>query len=277
MSNTVLTEEERRAAFAGTAPKFARSTIVWTIVACLAFGFGGIIVDHFFNGASKVGTTPLPTENTPPPLKTTPAEPASVKAVPSTIGALMGLTATSGAKAPGFSLEDGAGGQLSLSSLKGRVVVLGFFNSTCADICPVLSHEFTRASHLLSSEGLGGKVAFLVVNTNPLALAPGDSKLARTELAPSGGRFVTGPLKRIDPVWKAYGITIEVAQHGNILSHTDLLYFIDKTGHLATKATPVANEVKNGTFELAPSTLDKYARGIADEAGFLAKEKGLSR
>lgn len=272
MSNAVLTEEERRAAFSGTAPKASRKTFVYTIAACLLLGFGGIIVDHFFGGATQVGTSPIPTAGAkPPPLVEVPP---SVSAVPSSIGALMNLAPLHRA-APAFTLHDAAGHLVSLSALKGKVVVLSFFDAPCDDICPLLTRELGLARSELASSHLAGRVDFVTVNTDPVQLLGGEAGPARRALAPVGGSFLTGSLHALDPVWSAYGITIDVQKHSQAVTHNNLLYFVSPTGRLVSVATPFGNEVKNGTYELAPSTLEKFAKGIALEAGYLARKDPL--
>ncbi len=274
MSHAVLSEEERRAAFSGTAPKVSRQTIFYTIAACLVLGFGGIIVDHFFNGASKVGTTPIPTGSLPPPLQSTPAD---LSAVPPLTGALMGLAPAGGGPAPAIALHSLSGKAFSLAALRGKVVLLSFFDSACDDICPVLSKELALARDELAAEHLASRVAVIVVNSDPALTAPGGAGPARRALAASGGTFLTGSLAALDRVWKAYGITIDVQQNSSIVSHNNLLYFLGPSGRLVATATPIGNEVKNGSYELAPSTLERFARGIADEAGYLARKIGSAR
>jgi len=49
------------------------------------------------------------------------------------------------ARAPGFLLTDQAGHAVSLTSLRGRVVVLEFMDPHCTCICPIVSQEFISA------------------------------------------------------------------------------------------------------------------------------------
>lgn len=272
MSQVVLSEEERRAAFRGTAPKAPRKAIAGIVAACVVLGFGGLLVDHFLGSGSKGATTAIPTEK-PPPLKNVGSTAGKV-GVPATTAALMDLLPRKASPAPAFRLSSPSGQAVSLSALRGKVVVLGFVDSRCDDICPLLSRELAIARQKLSAAHLTNKVSFLVVNTDPVATASADAKSAVAALSSSKTTFLTGSLSALDAVWKSYGITIDVQQHSAIVSHNNLLAFIDKSGNWVASATPFGNEVKSGVYQLAPSTLHRFAGGIAEEAGFLAKEKG---
>ncbi len=57
----------------------------------------------------------------------------------------MGLQKLTVAPAPGLPLVDKRDRRTSLAGLRGRVVVLTFFNSACNDICPVMETELSRA------------------------------------------------------------------------------------------------------------------------------------
>ena len=48
--------------------------------------------------------------------------------------------------APGFSLTDQHGSQVSLASLHGKVVLLTFFDPVCTSDCPLIGHEFAAAA-----------------------------------------------------------------------------------------------------------------------------------
>jgi cytochrome oxidase Cu insertion factor (SCO1/SenC/PrrC family) len=272
VSQVVLSEEERRAAFEGTAPKVPRKAAVAMVVACLVLGFGGLLVDHFLGTGSRGLTTAIPAEK-PPPLANTKTGAGEVGA-PAATAALMNLVPKKSALAPGFRLFSASGRSVSLSGLVGKVVVVGFLDSRCDDICPLLSRELVLARQQLRAAHVSGAVSFLVVNTDPVATRRADASAAVRMLAPSNTTFVTGSLAALDSVWKSYGITIDVQQHSAIVTHDNLLAFIDKKGDWVASATPFGNEVKSGVYALAPSTLKTFARGIAEEASSLVRQKG---
>lgn len=276
MSNTLLSDEERRAAFAGTAPKVPRKTVLSILVACLLLGLGGVVVDHFFGGPSKVGTTPVATETKPAPLGRG-AVSGGPPGVPAQLSSLMGLQSQKAAPAPPLVLQGASGATVSLASYRGKVVVVSFLDASCDDVCSVLGREFREARADLAADGVpAGAVELITVNTDPLATAPGDAApVDRALQGVAGWQFLTASLKRLDAVWSAYGITVEVDPTSRLVSHTNALDFLNPAGEIVASATPFANEVKAGSYELAPATVRLYARGIADEIRQI--EKGAAR
>ena len=78
--------------------------------------------------------------------------PAGIPASVSTpLATLMGLSPVKGHEAPRFSLTDQNGRPVSLSEMRGKVVVLEFMDPHCTDICPIVSKEFVDASHDLGA------------------------------------------------------------------------------------------------------------------------------
>ena len=112
----------------------------------------------------------------------------------------------------------------------------------------------------------------LTVNTDPAATSLASAQKAE-ESTPlkslPGWHFLTGTIQQLDPVWKAYGVTIEMQASTQIVSHNDVLDFIDPEGRLLYRATPFGNESSNGTFSLAPGTEKLFASGIADTARYV--------
>ncbi|MGO9558219.1 MAG: SCO family protein [Acidimicrobiales bacterium] len=265
-----MSDAERKAALAEPPPKVPRQAVIWTIVACMALGLGGLVLDHFFGGPVGKGT-PIPTGTDPPTLATSgvPNGTTPPDLQPS-IGAMMSLQGAGPGKASAFSLLGPAGEPVSLSAFRGKVVVLAFFDSRCDDVCPILERELSSGMAALDKAGDGNRVEFLTVNTDPLATSVTSSSAATKGMT---GRehwqFLTGPLAELNAVWKAYGITVEAQPTTSTVSHTDVLYFIDPDGTLRAQATPFANQVGKGKFTLPSSTIEKFGSGIATEAEYL--------
>jgi protein SCO1/2 len=186
--------------------------------------------------------------------------------LPAPVPALMGLQHLTGRQAPRFALMDQYGHTASLGSLRGKVVVLSFFDAACDDICAVLEAELSQAYHDLGP--YRSQVALITVNTDPLALALASGFPAEEGTISSvpGWRFLTGSLAQLGPVWTAYGVSIEVQRRTHAVSHNDLLYFIDPAGRLRLQATPFADENASGSFGLSHATEVDWAAGIAAEA-----------
>jgi protein SCO1/2 len=265
---------DRAAAFAAGPGMIPRKPAVIFIACLLAIGGAGIVADHFFGGPSGSSAASSATANFPPPLQIAPAggsnpaggPVASSQPLYASAPALMGLQRLTARPAPTFTLVDQHGTPFSLSGLRGRVVVLTFFDSACDDICPVLATELAHACAALGSDA--SRVAIVVVNTDPLALTPDAARPAVAAIgsSPTGEwYFTTGTLNELNRVWKAYGIGIEMQQSTRSISHNNVMYFIDPSGRLRWRATPFADESRSGRYSLAPVTQNEWAAGIANQ------------
>jgi protein SCO1/2 len=243
-------------------PKF----ILWMIVAFAVLGLGGGLLQHF------EGNLGLPTSATIPFTdKTTTTVPDKTQStVP--MSEFLGRRDIGTAAAPGFSLQDQTGHQWSLAGAKGKVVVLAFYDANCNDICPVLGAEIKKAHDLLGSNA--GKVDFVIVNTDPNTLIDSPSPPALSVpglLATPDVRFVNGPLDSLNAVWTQYGISIRVGANTNVVTHNNLMYFIDRAGQLRVQIDPFATENSVGVVSLDLKDIQRFARGITQVADSLIK------
>ena len=82
--------------------------------------------------------------------------------------------------------------------------------------------------------------------------------------------FLTGPLHALSPVWKAYGVTVALSNTTRLVSHNDVMEFIDPPeSRFALQATPFGNEDSFGAYSLDPTTIHTFAEGVATAAGGL--------
>ena len=144
---------------------------------------------------------------------------------------LMGLSPVPVSPAPGFTLTDQEGRTLSLSSLRGKVVVLEFMDPHCTDICPIVSQEYVDAYRDLGP--LARQVVFAAVNVNQYHAAVADmmaySREQQLTTIPSW-HFFTGPLPDLRKVWDGYEITVQAPSPNADIVHTSAVYFIDPAG-----------------------------------------------
>ena len=262
VTEPVLSSEERSAAFAAGAPKAPRRSIIVLVSACLVLGLGGIVVDHFFSGPDATSVTSAPTGTDPPPFTTA----TGAAEIGASYSAMMDLRVESSRAAPGFSLLDETGKPLSLSQLRGSVVVLSFFDARCDDICPVLAAELRLAHADLGR--VAARIALVTVNSDPLATSASAAVPAERAGLSQADRwyFLTGALRALDRVWRLYGVTIDVQAASGRLSHNDVLYFIDPGGHLRARAVPFGDESVTGRFTLSATLEARWGEAIAAEA-----------
>ncbi len=133
--------------------------------------------------------------------------------------------------AAGFNLVDQNAASISLSGLKGSIVVLTFMDTQCHDVCPQTAGQFRAAYRALGRSA--GSVVFLGVNVNLDANAQSDVIAATDEWQlteiPSW-HFLRGAPADLQAVWKAYGIAVSRPSAGGDLIHTTSVYIIDQTG-----------------------------------------------
>jgi cytochrome oxidase Cu insertion factor (SCO1/SenC/PrrC family) len=269
-----LSPADRNAAFAAGTPRMSRRVMGLGIAALLVLGMGGALADHFVTTSppSTAASTRSPTGHSGPVVPTHAGTATARSELHAPLAAFMGLSSLNNAAAAPFTLTDAAtGARISLASLTGHVVVLTFADAACNDICPVLSKELAQAAAMLGTTPT--PVTFVTVNTDPLALSPGDAAMLTqgTLGTVPDYRFLTGSVKQLNPVWASYGISITVDRATRVVTHNELMYFIAPSGKIAWAATPFANESTSGTYSLPAAEITRFATGIAQYARKLAK------
>ena len=180
---------------------------------------------------------------------------------------LMGLSPVPVSPAPGFTLTDQEGRTLSLSSLRGKVVVLEFMDPHCTDICPIVSQEYVDAYRDLGP--LARQVVFAAVNVNQYHAAVADmmaySREQQLTTIPSW-HFFTGPLPDLRKVWDGYEITVQATGPTADIVHTSAVYFIDPAGRERFVAAPMADHTSSGASYLPAGQLAAWGQGIAQVA-----------
>ena len=104
--------------------------------------------------------------------------------------------------ASGFTLTDTAGRPVSLSALRGKVVVLAFLSSACGRTCVLIAQQIRGALDELTTPAPA-----LLVSVDPTADTPArrDAFLQAVSLR-GRARFLSGPPARLRAVWRAYRV-----------------------------------------------------------------------
>jgi len=132
--------------------------------------------------------------------------------------------------APDFTLTDQFDRPVSLSSFRGKVVILAFNDSECTTICPLTTTAMVEARELLGRAA--SRVQLLGVDANPTATAVADVRAySEAHGMVHQWHFLTGSPAELKQVWKAY--KIEVAIEQGQIDHTPALFVIDPRGRLA--------------------------------------------
>ena len=132
--------------------------------------------------------------------------------------------------APGFTLTDQFGQPVSLSSYRGKVVILAFNDSECTTVCPLTTAALVDAKTMLGAAA--GQVQLLGIDANPRATSVEDV-LSYSELHGMlyQWRYLTGSLPQLKSVWKDYSIGVTVNE--NQIDHEPAIFVINQQGRLA--------------------------------------------
>jgi cytochrome oxidase Cu insertion factor (SCO1/SenC/PrrC family) len=253
---------DRVAALEKGAPGVPRRVVVIGVIIAAVLALGGTALERIF---SSVGLNPTPTSST-----TAGSRPKALPVLRSSMAAFLGIVKLSAAPAPALALTDQDGLPVTLDQFRGKVIVLTFFDADCADACPVLANDLAQADGDLGADRT--RVEFITVNADPLQTVtdPLPTAVASTGLPALGNwRFLGGSLAALDAVWQSYGVSINVSGPARIVAHNNVMYFIDPTGRLRIRATPVADESARGVFSLAASSVSRSAAGVASYAAGL--------
>jgi cytochrome oxidase Cu insertion factor (SCO1/SenC/PrrC family)/thiol-disulfide isomerase/thioredoxin len=188
-----------------------------------------------------------------------PSVPTVAPGITSTASYLLRLDVLgpNGAPAPNFTLTDQHGRAVSLSSLRGRSVVLSFNDDKCIDICTLLAEDIVVADRDLGSAAK--HVVFLSVNANPYY--PGVGAVRSWSDTHGLGResnwlFVTGSPAALKSVWAKYGVEVELDPTNRTVVHSTELYFIGPNGKQAAV----------GSFGTATADTQIFAHTMAQMA-----------
>jgi protein SCO1/2 len=134
-------------------------------------------------------------------------------------------------QAPDFSLRGSDGSELKLGRYRGKVVVLGFGFTSCAEVCPTTLAILAQARKKLGASGNEVQVVYVTVDPER-----DDAAHLRRYLAGFDPTFVggTGTAEQLAAVRKDYGVVAEKTPFagGYAVAHSSFTYLIDRDGRL---------------------------------------------
>ena len=171
-------------------------------------------------------------------------------------------------EAPDFQLTDQNGSTVNLSDFRGKVVVLTFMDTKCADTCPLTAAHFREAYRQLKQDE-AKQVVFLGVNVNVNESDVSDvletTHSWRLDEIPSW-HFLTGTHEVLEPIWKDYGVTATHMHEGNSIMHTPGTFLIDPSGQQRWYISTILPGEADTSLALPLSDLLlKHIREILDE------------
>ncbi len=129
-----------------------------------------------------------------------------------------------------FTLTDQDGQSFTLSSVRGKVVLIDFIFTSCPGPCPLLSLKFSQLQQRLG-ERLGKEVMLLSVTIDPKRDTPAVLKdyAQRYKADLQGWKFLTGSTRDIIMTATAYGADYQAGTEG-IVDHRLVTCLIDRAG-----------------------------------------------
>lgn len=130
--------------------------------------------------------------------------------------------------APDFALVDGPSGEtVSLSALRGRVVVLTFLYTACPDTCPLTAEKLRDARAAVGAAA--SELQLVAVSVDPARDTPEATReFLRAHRVEGAMRYLVGDRAALARVWAAYGIA--AGPTADLIAHNDAIYLIDKQG-----------------------------------------------
>ena len=139
--------------------------------------------------------------------------------------------------------------QLSLSDLRGNIVLLFFGFTSCPDVCPTTMAEMKEIYSRLGDKA--DNVKFLFITVDPDKDTPEQLEYYVGVFNPN---FIglTGSIETLEKVWKDYFVYREIRQEGSsgayTVDHTARVYLVDGQGYLRLTyafGTPVDDFVED--------------------------------
>jgi cytochrome oxidase Cu insertion factor (SCO1/SenC/PrrC family) len=152
---------------------------------------------------------------------------------PITAEALSGTNGALDTPAPNFTLTSQDGRQVSLASLRGKVVLLSFLDPVCTTDCPVIASELRVADGLLGAKAADAELVSVVANPTYTSLAYTRAFDVQEGLnTVPNWLYLTGTLSQLATVWHYFGIEVEDLPAGAMAAHNDIAFVISAKGVL---------------------------------------------
>jgi len=143
-----------------------------------------------------------------------------------------------GTDATDFTLTNQEGSKVTLSELKGSVVVLAFVYTSCQEACPVFEKRYKMLQELYFNR-FGKDLNLLLVTIDPAR----DTVEALKKRADSlnvmskGWYYLTGTKDEVDKVLKDYMVHVERIKDTTDFVHPQRVYLIGKDGKVHYRVT----------------------------------------
>jgi len=179
--------------------------------------------------------------------------------------AIAGTSGQLDTPAPGFTLTSQDGRQVSLASLRGKVVLLTFLDPVCTTDCPLIAQEMRSADLLLGGKASNTELVAVVANPTYTSTAYTRAFTSQENLSQvPNWLFLTGSLSQLADVWHRYGIEVENLPAGAMAAHNDLAFVISADGKVQQE---ISDDPGPGTSATTSSFAGLLATSVLQTMG----------
>jgi protein SCO1/2 len=162
-----------------------------------------------------------------------------VRAPAALLAALLLLSACSrgrGEMIPTFELVDQSGSIVKSTDLRGRVLVVSFVFTTCAEACPLITAQLARTQSRVRTEKLAERVRFVSITLDPATDRPDVLRryADRYGIDLASWDFLTGAADDVGRVVRAFGLSAVARER---VVHGSLVVLVDEKGRIAERRT----------------------------------------
>lgn len=162
-----------------------------------------------------------------------------MRALASGLACLLLLSACSrdrGETMPAFTLVDQAGAVVTSQALRGRVLVVSFVFTTCAESCPLITAQLARTQTRVRSERLDERVRFVSITLDPATDRPDVLRRYADAygLDLASWHLLTGGAEDVGRVVRAFGLSAVARER---IVHGSLVVLVDREGRIAERRT----------------------------------------
>jgi protein SCO1/2 len=136
--------------------------------------------------------------------------------------------------APGLPLKDYLGDPLSVSSLRGKAVLVTFIYTHCPDVCPLIVSHLHAAQDRLGAEAK--KLQIIAVSVDPRGDTPKTvAAFLKVHQMTGRMRYLIGSRPQLERVWRAWFIVSKSdPKKPELVAHSALIYGISGSGKITT-------------------------------------------
>jgi protein SCO1/2 len=136
--------------------------------------------------------------------------------------------------APGLPLKDYLGHPLSVSSLRGKAVLVTFIYTHCPDVCPLIVSHLHAAQDRLGAEAK--KLQIIAVSVDPRGDTPkAVAAFLKAHQMTGRMRYLIGSRPQLERVWPAWFIVSKNdPKNPELVAHSALVYGISGSGKITT-------------------------------------------